>query len=103
VVDSEEGAQSSRELEHLIRFRAVVPDELIIPRPGYGAKLSICYFSGGEFKGPRVKGRLLPGGGDWAEYENERLFRINVRSVLETDDHELITSVPTFIQTRSIG
>jgi len=73
-----------------MRFRAIVPEELVVPRPGEGAKLSICYFQGGGFEGPCLKGRLLPGGGDWAEYESDRLFRIDVRSVLETDDGALI-------------
>jgi len=76
--------------EPLMRFRAIVSDELVIPRPHAGAKLSVCYFTGGDFVGSRLRGRLLPGGGDWAEYDSDRLFRIDVRSVLETDDGALI-------------
>ena len=73
----------------LMTFSAFVEPELAISR-GAGRKLSICHFSGGTFEGPRLKGALLPGGGDWAEYESDDFLRIDVRGTLKTDDGALI-------------
>lgn len=74
----------------LMRFEAVVAGELALPRRPEGAKLSICYFEGGSFAGERLRGRLLPGGGDWAVYDSEDRLNIEVRGVLKTDDEALI-------------
>jgi hypothetical protein len=73
-----------------MRFQAHVKEELPIRRQPPGAKLSICYFLGGEFSGERLHGTLLPGGGDWAIYRNEDCLDIEVRSVLQTHDGALI-------------
>ena len=35
----------------LMSFSVVVRDKLVFPRAPPGAKLSICYFEGGEFRG----------------------------------------------------
>lgn len=67
-------------------FCAEVRPEIPLHRDSEGAKLSICYFEGGEFEGSRIRGRLLPGGGDWATYYSEDFLDIDVRCVLETDD-----------------
>lgn len=74
----------------LMEFSATVLPELKIDRGRRGRKLSICHFSGGTFSGPRLQGTLLPGGGDWAEYESDRLLRIYVKGTLKTDDGALI-------------
>lgn len=75
---------------HLMRFQAHVQNELPIQRKPSGAKLSICYFLGGEFSGARLRGKLLPGGGDWAVYRHQDCLDIEVRGVLQTHDDALI-------------
>lgn len=75
---------------HLMHFSADVADEIPIPRQPAGAKLSICYFQGGSFEGDRLKGALLPGGGDWAVYKHDDYLDIEVRGVLKTDDGAVI-------------
>ena len=48
----------------------------------------IAYISEGEFEGPKMKGKVLPGGGDWIRMDpNRPNARIaDVRAVWETDD-----------------
>lgn len=44
----------------------------------------------GVFDGPRLRGRILPGGGDWLVRGAGGLSRIDVRKTFETDDGALI-------------
>jgi hypothetical protein len=48
----------------------------------------IDYIEDGEFEGPKLKGRVLPGGGDWPAISNDgrHSMRVNVRAVWETHD-----------------
>ena len=41
---------------------------------------------GGSFEGPRLKGKVLPGGGDWMLFGSDGVGRLDVRGALETDD-----------------
>ena len=49
---------------------------------------AIGYIESGEFDGPMLAGRVLPGGGDWPAISNdgENTYQVNVRAVWETDD-----------------
>ena len=49
---------------------------------------SVGYIESGEFRGPVLNGRVLPGGGDWpaVSVDGENNFQVNVRAVWETDD-----------------
>lgn len=42
--------------------------------------------SGGVFEGPRLKGRVLPGGSDWIVVRRDGVLIQDVRIVLQTDD-----------------
>jgi hypothetical protein len=44
----------------------------------------------GRFEGPRIKGRILPGGGDWLLRGADGLSKLDVRKTFETDDGALI-------------
>ncbi|MDP6953160.1 MAG: DUF3237 domain-containing protein [Alphaproteobacteria bacterium] len=50
----------------------------------------IVYLTGGSFEGERLKGRILPGGGDWLLGRNDGSLQLDVRLTLETDDKALI-------------
>jgi len=50
----------------------------------------IVYIKGGTFEGPRVKGVVLPGGGDWFVRRADQVVEVDVRCVLNTDDNQLI-------------
>ena len=50
----------------------------------------IVYIKGGTFEGPKVKGVVLPGGGDWFVRRADQMVELDVRCVLRTDDNQLI-------------
>ena len=53
----------------------------------------IYYVTGGAFEGPKLKGEVLPGGGDWALIRPDGVLDLNVRATLRTDDGALIYTV----------
>jgi hypothetical protein len=42
--------------------------------------------AGGTFEGPKLRGKVLPGGADWIMVRNDGVTTLDVRIVLETDD-----------------
>jgi Protein of unknown function (DUF3237) len=50
----------------------------------------IFVVKGGTVEGPRVKGKMLPGGGDWALVRTDGAVQLDVRATLQTDDGALI-------------
>ena len=44
----------------------------------------------GHFDGPRLRGRVLPGGGDWTLLRGDGVLELDLRITLETDDGALI-------------
>ena len=55
----------------------------------YGVR-SFVPIGGGDFEGPRLRGRILPGGGDWLLLRSDGVLELDLRITLETDDHALI-------------
>jgi hypothetical protein len=45
---------------------------------------------GGNFEGPRLRGRVLTGGGDWTLLRSDGVLELDLRVTLETDDGALI-------------
>jgi hypothetical protein len=50
----------------------------------------IVPISGGHFEGERLRGNVLPGGGDWTLLRPDRVLELDLRLTLETDDGALI-------------
>lgn len=50
----------------------------------------IIGISGGEFSGPRLQGRILPGGADWQVIRPDGVAFLDARYTLETADGALI-------------
>jgi len=50
----------------------------------------IVYVKGGTFEGPKIKGEVLPGGGDWFLRRPDGIVEIDGRIVLRTDDGHVI-------------
>ena len=50
----------------------------------------IYIVTGGTVAGPRLKGTVLPGGGDWALMRADGAVQLDVRATLKTDDGALI-------------
>ena len=44
----------------------------------------------GHFDGPRLRGRVLPGGGDWTLLRADGVLELELRLTLETDDGALV-------------
>lgn len=75
-------------LEPLLTFSNGVTVQAIGKTP-FGERTT--YIIGeGRFQGPRMKGRILPGGGDWLLRGAEGLAKLDVRKTFETDDGALI-------------
>jgi hypothetical protein len=50
----------------------------------------IIEIEGGSFEGPKMRGRAMPGGGDWLLIRPDGGVQMDVRLILETDDEHLI-------------
>lgn len=46
--------------------------------------------TGGEFSGPQMRGKVLPGGADWQTLRRDGAAELEARYTLETDDGALI-------------
>jgi hypothetical protein len=54
-----------------------------------GARLTFP-ITGGSFEGDRLRGQVLPGGGDWVVKRHDGVLDLDLRITLETDDGVLI-------------
>jgi Protein of unknown function (DUF3237) len=75
-------------VEHLLDLSVDLEPVRMIPTP-VGARM-VYIARGGRFDGPRLKGELLPGGGDWLHVGDDLIGRVDVRAMLQTDDGALI-------------
>ena len=55
----------------------------------YGRR-RIFHFDGGSFDGPKLKGKVLPGGGGWSLIRRDDVMEVDVRLTLKTDDSHQI-------------
>jgi hypothetical protein len=46
--------------------------------------------AGGQFEGPRLRGRVVPASGDWLLLRGDGVLELDLRLTLETDDGALI-------------
>jgi len=72
-------------LEALMTVRGDLKDPIQVGA-GPGGTRQIFDVAGGSFEGPRLRGRVLPGGGDWLLVGADGVGRLDVRITLETDD-----------------
>ena len=70
-----------------IRIIAAPPQKIgAIP---HGSR-TIVPVIGGDFEGPRLRGKVVPGGGDWLLLRSDEVLELDLRITLETDDQALI-------------
>ena len=50
----------------------------------------IAVMSGGHFEGPKMRGKVLPGGGDWLLFRPDGVVQLDVRAHLRTDDGAIL-------------
>ena len=51
----------------------------------------IAPIANGTFEGPRLRGKVLPGGADWTLLRADGVLELDLRITLETDDGALIS------------
>ncbi len=61
----------------------------LIGRTPCGTRI-IVPVTGGTFEGDRLRGRIVPGGGDWLLLRDDGVLELDLRITLETDDKVLI-------------
>ena len=72
-------------LEYEFSYRVTVKPLLNVGAGPYGNR-GVAEVTGGEFEGPRLRGKILSGGADWALVGPDGRARLDVRVQLVTDD-----------------
>ena len=84
--DHEEGGLKS---ELLFNMTATLETPQQVGKTHEGGR-SIVYATGGEIEGPKVKGTVLPGGGDWFRMRDDGVGELDVRATFKTHDDALV-------------
>jgi hypothetical protein len=74
---------------HLFDIVIDLDPRLDIGRGPFGQRV-LFGSAGGSFEGPRLRGEVLAGGGDWALFRPDGTMSLDVRLTLRTDDAALI-------------
>ena len=81
--------QTPPRLEFAFEVRAEVADPTVVGETPEGTR-RIVPILGGTFEGPKVKGKLLPGGADWQLIREDGFTAIDARYTLQTDTGHLV-------------
>ncbi|HVY41252.1 MAG TPA: DUF3237 domain-containing protein [Polyangia bacterium] len=73
----------------LMNLQAAVGEPQRIGAVPSGTRV-IVPIESGQFEGPRLRGRILPGGGDWTLLRRDGVLELDLRVTLETDDGALV-------------
>ena len=76
-------------LEFVFAARVTVDRPLELGDVGKGGR-RIVPITGGEFAGPRLRGKVVPGGADWQIVRHDGVAELEARYTLQTDDGALI-------------
>jgi hypothetical protein len=76
-------------LQLLYTSRIDIAAPLDLGAAPYGQR-RVINILGGAFSGPRLSGRVLPGGADWQIVRGDGIVEVDARYTLETDDGALI-------------
>ena len=76
-------------LRFLYTLKAQLGAVQVVGDGPYGLR-RIIPIEGGTFAGPRLRGRVLPGGADWQFIRPDGVAELDARYTLETDDGALI-------------
>jgi hypothetical protein len=84
----EREALSELPVEHLCDFSVDLEPAQPIATP-VGAQM-VFIVKGGTVDGPKLKGEVLPGGGDWVLVGDDRVGRADIRATIRSDDGALL-------------
>ena len=76
-------------LEFLYTSKIEIAAPLEVGSAPHGRR-RVINITGGAFAGPRLAGRVLPGGADWQIIRSDGIVEVEARYTLETDDGALI-------------
>jgi hypothetical protein len=74
---------------HLMMLQVAVVGPQRIGEVPHGTRVT-APIVGGHFEGPRLRGKVLPGGGDWTLLRSDGVLELDLHVTLETDDGALI-------------
>ena len=74
----------------LMMLQVVVPPPQRLGAVPQGTRV-IAPITSGTFDGTRLRGKVLPGGGDWTLLRSDGVLELDLRITLETDDGALIS------------
>ncbi len=77
------------QLEFVCELTVALSKPLQVGETGSGNR-RIIPLAGGSFKGPNMRGIILPGGADWQLVKKNGVAEIDARYTLQTDDSTLI-------------
>ena len=69
----------------LMTLKVVVVGTQKIGAVPHGTRVT-AVVGGGHFEGPRLRGKVLPGAGDWTLLRADGVLELDLRLTLETDD-----------------
>lgn len=78
------------ELRSLMTMHVVVADAQKIGALPQGSRV-VVPVAGGEFRGERLRGKVLPGGADWTLLRPDGVLELDLRLTLRTDDGAIVT------------
>ncbi len=76
-------------LEFLCEYTATLKPGISAGKGPLGER-AIVDLTGGEFKGPRLAGRVRASGADWALVDDRGTVRLDVRAVFESNDDAVL-------------
>lgn len=81
-------AVASVSVEHLMDITIQFQPMQILRTPVTTRLIAVV--ADGTFEGPRLRGKVLPGGGDWLVLGEDNIARLDVRATFQTDDGEYL-------------
>jgi hypothetical protein len=86
-------SEATMKCEFLLTYHADLAPAVEVGGGPFGTRV-FFEVKGGTFEGPRLRGKILSGGGDWLLIDAQGVARLDVRAVFETDDPDAMWCVP---------
>lgn len=78
------------QFEYITTIRVAVAPPFTVGDAGAGIR-EIVPITGGEFAGPRLNGKVIPGGADWSLRRSNGGFKVWARYTLRLDDETVVS------------
>jgi hypothetical protein len=88
-VSSENGREAAMKSRQLMTVRLTAGPAQQLGAVPHGTRI-VVPVTGGRFDGERLRGDVLPGGGDWLLVRSDGVLELDLRITLQTEDRALI-------------